>query len=118
MSKNYQMYIGGKWVDAENRETFEDHNPYNGEVFANVPKGKREDATRAIEAAAAAFPEWAATPPSLRRKLFLKAADIFEKRQDELVRVVSRGDRLDHRHRHVPNVLRARLVPGSRGAGI
>lgn len=89
MSKNYQMYIGGKWVDAKNKETFEDYNPFNGEVFANVPKGKREDATRAIEAAAAAFPEWAASPPSLRRKLFLKAADIFEKRQDELVRIVA-----------------------------
>jgi acyl-CoA reductase-like NAD-dependent aldehyde dehydrogenase len=89
MSKNYQMYIGGEWVDAKNKESFEDYNPYNGEVFATVPKGKREDATRAIEAAAAAFPEWAASPPSLRRKLFLKAADIFEKRQDELVRVVA-----------------------------
>ncbi len=89
MSKNYQMYIGGEWVDAANKETFEDHNPFNGEVFANVPRGKREDATRAIEAAAAAFPEWAESPPSLRRNLFLKAADIFEKRQDELVRVVA-----------------------------
>jgi acyl-CoA reductase-like NAD-dependent aldehyde dehydrogenase len=89
MSKNYQMYIGGEWVDAKNKETFEDHNPYDGEVFAEVPKGKREDATRAIEAAAAAFPEWAESPPSLRRSLFLKAADIFEKRQDELVRVVA-----------------------------
>lgn len=89
MSQNYQMYIGGEWVNALNGETFEDYNPYNGEVFANVPRGKREDATRAIEAAAAAFPEWAAAPPSLRRSLFLKAADIFEKRQDELVRVVA-----------------------------
>ena len=89
MSKNYQMYIGGEWVDANNKETFEDHNPYNGEVFANVPKGKRADATRAIEAAAAAFPEWSESPPSLRRNLFLKAADIFEKRQDELVRIVA-----------------------------
>jgi acyl-CoA reductase-like NAD-dependent aldehyde dehydrogenase len=89
MSKNYQMYIGGKWVDAISKKTFEDYNPYNGEVFANVPKGGRDDAKRAIEAAAAAFPEWAASPPSLRRKLFLKVADIFEKRQDELVRVVA-----------------------------
>jgi len=88
-AKKYQMYIGGQWVDAANKETFEDHNPYNGEVFANIPKGKREDATRAIEAAAAAFPEWSTTPPGVRQKLFLKAADIFEKRQDELVRVLS-----------------------------
>ena len=83
------MYIGGKWVDAKSKETFKDYNPYNGEVFATVPKGKREDTKRAIEAAAAAFPEWSTTSPGVRRKLFLKAADIFEKRQEELVRVLN-----------------------------
>jgi acyl-CoA reductase-like NAD-dependent aldehyde dehydrogenase len=82
------MYIGGKWVDAESKQTFDDFNPYTGEVFAKVPAAKRADATRAIEAAAAAFPEWAATPPSVRRKLFLKAADVMESRQDELVRTL------------------------------
>ncbi|MBI2992722.1 MAG: aldehyde dehydrogenase family protein [Gammaproteobacteria bacterium] len=85
MAKQYRMYIGGKWVDAAGGKTFDDLNPYNGELFAKVPAGKREDAKRAIEAAAAAFPEWAATPPMVKRKLFLKAADVWEKRQEELV---------------------------------
>jgi acyl-CoA reductase-like NAD-dependent aldehyde dehydrogenase len=85
MTKEYKMYIGGQWVAASNKATFEDYNPYTGEVYAKVPAGKRVDATRAIEAAAAAFPEWSASPPGLRRKLFLKAADIFEKRQADLV---------------------------------
>lgn len=85
MSNEYKMYVGGEWVNAENGETFEDHNPFSGEVYARVPKGKRADAKRAIEAAAKAFPAWAATPPGARQKMFLKAADIFEKRQDELV---------------------------------
>ncbi|HEY4690384.1 MAG TPA: aldehyde dehydrogenase family protein [Anaerolineae bacterium] len=89
MTKEYKMHIGGKWVDALNGETFEDYNPYTGEVFAHVPRGKRADATRAIEAAAAAFPAWAAAPPSVRRKAFLKAADIFESRQAELVRALN-----------------------------
>lgn len=89
MTKTYQMFIGGKWMDASSNQTFDDYNPYTGEVFAKVPMGKREDATRAVEAAAAAFPEWAASPPGVRRRLFLKAADIFERRQDELVRVLS-----------------------------
>jgi len=89
MAPEYKMYIGGNWIDAVGKETFEDHNPYNGEVFARVPRGKRADAACAIEAAAEAFPGWAATPPAVRRKLFLKAADIFEKRQEELVRVLS-----------------------------
>ncbi len=89
MTRTYKMYIGGKWVDSCANETFDDYNPYTGEVFAKVARGRREDATRAIEAAAEAFPAWAATPPAARRKMFLKAADIMERRQDELVRVLS-----------------------------
>ncbi len=82
---SFRMYIGGEWVDAANGETFDDYNPYNGQVYARVPKGTRADAKRAIDAAARAFPAWANTPPAARQKMFLKAADIFEKRQDELV---------------------------------
>ena len=87
-AKKHKMFIGGKWVDAADGQTFEDLNPYTGEVYAHLPAGKREDAARAIEAAQAAFPEWANSPPSLRRKIFLKAADIMERRQDELVKAM------------------------------
>lgn len=88
MNKTYKMYIGGEWVDAIGGEHFDDMNPYTGEVYARIPAGKREDATRAIEAAQAAFPEWANTPPAVKRGIFLKAADVMERRQDELVRVM------------------------------
>jgi acyl-CoA reductase-like NAD-dependent aldehyde dehydrogenase len=88
VAKKQKMFIGGKWVDAANGKTFEDLNPYTGEVYAHVPAGKREDARRAIEAAQAAFPAWANTPPNVRRKIFLKAADVMERRQDELVRAM------------------------------
>ena len=87
-AKKHKMFIGGKWVDAANGKTFEDMNPYTGEVYAYLAAGKREDATRAIEAAKAAFPEWSSMPPSARRKVFLKAADIMERRQDELVKAM------------------------------
>lgn len=86
--KKHKMYIGGNWVDAANNTTFEDLNPYTGNVFSYIPAGSRGDAKQAIEAAQAAFPEWSASPPSLRRKIFLKAADIVERRQDELVKVM------------------------------
>jgi acyl-CoA reductase-like NAD-dependent aldehyde dehydrogenase len=89
MPREYQQYIGGKWVNAEDRGTFEDYNPYTGEVYARVPRSKRIDVTCAIEAAQAAFQEWSTSSPGVRRKLFLKAADIFEKRQDELVRTLA-----------------------------
>src|SRR5690349_8482426 len=87
-AKSYKMYIDGKWVDAINGKTFEDMNPYTGEVYAYLPSSSREDARSAIEAAQRAFPAWANTPPSARRKIFLKAADIMERRQDELVKAM------------------------------
>jgi acyl-CoA reductase-like NAD-dependent aldehyde dehydrogenase len=85
MAKTYQMFIGGSWVDSLDHETFNDYNPFTGDVFARIASGKKADAVRAIKAAADAFPQWSATSPGARRKLFLKAADIFEKRQKELV---------------------------------
>ena len=55
MAKEYKMYINGEWVGALDDQVYDDHNPYTGEVFARVPSGKRADAKRAVEAAAAAF---------------------------------------------------------------
>ena len=45
-----------------------------------------EDARNAANAAQAAFPAWAKKKPSARRDIFLKAADILEKRTDELAK--------------------------------
>ena len=87
-ANSHKMYIGGKWVDAADGETFEDLNPFTGEVYANVPAGTREDAKRGIDAAREAFPEWAATPPGAKRQIFLKAAEVMESRQDELVKAM------------------------------
>jgi len=86
--KSPKMYIDGKWVDAAGGKTFEDHNPFTGEVYANVPDGTAEDVKSAVDAATAAFPEWAATPPGAKRQIFLKAADVMESRQDELVQAM------------------------------
>jgi len=66
-AKSPKMYIDGKWVDSSSGDTFEDLNPYTGEVYANVPAGNVDDAKSAIDAAKTAFPEWAATPPAARR---------------------------------------------------
>ena len=87
-AKSPKMYINGKWVDSSSGKTFEDHNPFTGDVYANVPAGNAEDARSAIDAAKAAFPEWAATPPGAKRQIFLKAADVMESRQDDLVQAM------------------------------
>jgi acyl-CoA reductase-like NAD-dependent aldehyde dehydrogenase len=85
-----RLHIGGEWVEAAEGGSFENRDPYNGEVVASVPSGGREDARRAIEAAAEAFPAWSQTPPAGRQALFLRAADILESRRDEIVELLAR----------------------------
>jgi acyl-CoA reductase-like NAD-dependent aldehyde dehydrogenase len=84
------LHIGGQWTDSEGGKTFEDTDPFTGEVVANVPAGTREDAKRAIEAAAAAFPAWSETSPAERQSIFLKAADLLESRQEEVASWLTR----------------------------
>jgi acyl-CoA reductase-like NAD-dependent aldehyde dehydrogenase len=83
------MYIDGRWLDAIDGKTFYDYNPYNGEVYARLPAGKRADARKACDAAAAAFPDWSRTPPAERQRSLLRAADILERRQQEIVGIVT-----------------------------
>ena len=78
------LHIGGEWTDATGGQTFEDNDPFTGDVVASVPAGTRDDARRAIEAAAEAFPSWSQTPPAERQRIFLKAADVLESRSEEI----------------------------------
>jgi acyl-CoA reductase-like NAD-dependent aldehyde dehydrogenase len=82
-------FIGGDWV-ASGNGTFENRDPFTGDVVAAVPAGTREDARKAVEAAVAAFPAWSQTPPAERQRLFLKAADILEGRGEEVVGLLAR----------------------------
>ncbi|HEY6013611.1 MAG TPA: aldehyde dehydrogenase family protein, partial [Candidatus Limnocylindrales bacterium] len=82
---HHDQYIDGAWVPSADGRTFEDVNPYTGQVIGTVAAATRDDARRAIEAASAAFPAWAATPPAVRQRIFLAAADILERRRDEVV---------------------------------
>src|SRR5215218_7844696 len=85
----YRHFIGGDWTQASGGATFEDLDLYSGQVVAKVAAGTREDARRAVEAAAA-FPAWSQTPPAERQRIFLAAADILERRADEVVGLLAR----------------------------
>src|SRR5881398_993429 len=75
---------------ATAQKTFEDLDPYTGDVVAEVPAGGAEEARQAVEAAAAAFPAWAESLPAERQRIFLKAADVLEGRRDEVVGLLAR----------------------------
>ncbi len=81
-------FINGQWSGATGR-TFADTNPFDGSLVAEVAAGGRAEAEAAVAAAAAAFPAWAATSPRERQRLFLKAADVVERRTPDIVRVMA-----------------------------
>src|SRR5436309_1281019 len=83
--KEYRQFIDGQWVPASNGATYADYDPFTAKTMATIPASGREDAKRAVEAAARAFPAWWKTAPGARQRLLLKAADILERRQMEIV---------------------------------
>ncbi len=87
--KTYQMFIGGGWVNAASGATFDDLNPYTGDVYARVQKGDEKDADRAMAAAYAARKPWAATPSLDRSNVILKAAAILEESRMEFAEVLT-----------------------------
>jgi acyl-CoA reductase-like NAD-dependent aldehyde dehydrogenase len=84
LATEWRHYIGGQWV-AGTGGTFDDVDPYTGEVMAHVPAGGPDEAAGAVTAAAEAFPGWAALPPVAKQDLFLAAADAVRSRQQALV---------------------------------
>jgi acyl-CoA reductase-like NAD-dependent aldehyde dehydrogenase len=85
-----RLFVGGEFVEAEGGRTFENRDPFTDEVVSEVAAASRADARRAIEAAAAAAPSWAQTPPAVRQMVLLKAADVLESRHDEVVSTLAR----------------------------
>ena len=85
-----RLFVGGAFVEAEGGRTFENRDPFTDELVSEVAAGSRGDAQRAVEAAAAAFAEWSQTPPAARQGIFLKAAEVLEARQDEVVSMLAR----------------------------
>ncbi len=81
-----QMYIDGKWCDSPQGKTLAVINPADESVVAEVAYGTREDAERAIEAAARAFPAWRAVSAHDRAKVLKRTADLMRERADRIAR--------------------------------
>ena len=56
-----KIYINGAWVPSTGTGTLEVIDSTTEEVMATIPEGTPEDVDKAVQAAAAAFPGWAAT---------------------------------------------------------
>ena len=78
-------FIGGERVGSA--ETFEDISPIDESVLAEIARGGADEANRAVEAARAAFPAWAALGPEGRAEYLFRIADLIEEREETLAQV-------------------------------
>lgn len=85
MASDHGLLIAGEQQESSTGETYDDINPYTGDTIATVAAAGPADATRAVDAAAAAFGSWSQASPAERRAVFLRAAQLVREKAGDVV---------------------------------
>lgn len=103
--KGGSAYINGAWTPLSGQEQLPVTNPANGETIAHVAAGSAADLDKAVAAARAAFPAFAASPVQDRLALLERIHALILERAEPLARVLTQemGASIAHaRAAHVP----------------
>ncbi|WP_243292684.1 alpha-ketoglutaric semialdehyde dehydrogenase GucD [Bacillus sp. FJAT-47783] len=91
MSIQTLNYINGEWITARNGEIIESINPANwNEVVGTIQSSCEEDVDAAVLAAKNAFKTWSKMSSVNRGQLLEKAANLLEKRADEIAETATK----------------------------
>jgi aldehyde dehydrogenase (NAD+) len=83
--RKYQLFIDGKFVDAESGKTFTTPNPATGEILAEVAEADKADIDKAVEAARRAYEgKWSKMSARDRGRLLYKLSQLIEEHSAEL----------------------------------
>jgi aldehyde dehydrogenase (NAD+) len=82
-----KVLINGQWVEPVSGKYYDDPNPSTGETIARVAEGSAEDVDRAVKAARAAFPKWAAMHPADRGKLVTRLGQLVHDNRQQLAEI-------------------------------
>ncbi|MGE3579672.1 MAG: aldehyde dehydrogenase family protein, partial [Vicinamibacterales bacterium] len=84
------LFIGGAWVPAASRARFDVLDPSTGQPLTSVADAALPDGHAAVEAAHAAFPGWAATPPRERGEVLRRAFELMLARVEWFAELIAR----------------------------
>jgi succinate-semialdehyde dehydrogenase/glutarate-semialdehyde dehydrogenase len=84
------LFIGGAWVPSASGRRLDVADPSTGRTIASVVDGTIEDGMAALDAAHAAFPAWAATPPRERGEVLRRAFELMTARIEWFAELISR----------------------------
>jgi malonate-semialdehyde dehydrogenase (acetylating) / methylmalonate-semialdehyde dehydrogenase len=82
-------FIGGKPVAGTSGRFGDVYNPAAGEVTGKVALADASEVDKAVAAAAAAWPAWAATPPLRRARVMFKLKELLERDRKELSAIIT-----------------------------
>ncbi len=83
------LWINGARVESGSGRHGDVTNASTGQVVRTVPFANAADVDRAVKAAAAAFPEWRATPALKRARILTRFRELMEQHQKEIAAIVS-----------------------------
>lgn len=83
------LYIDGKWQAPDSGRTLDVFDPSNEALIAKVADAGEKDAERAIAAAAAAAPAWAAAAPRKRAEILRRCYELMTERAEDLAWLIS-----------------------------
>src|SRR5262249_4967808 len=91
LSGPHQLFIGGRFIDAQAGKTLDTYDPSSGRVIAEVAAGELADTDAAVTAARQAFESgpWSRMTGSERSKLMWKLAELIKANRDELAELES-----------------------------
>jgi len=84
-----RCYLGGEWLDADAGATLDVLNPATRQKIGTVPRAGAAETRRAIDAAAAAFPGWAARTAKERAALLRRWHDLMLAHQEDLATLMT-----------------------------
>jgi succinate-semialdehyde dehydrogenase/glutarate-semialdehyde dehydrogenase len=84
-----QLLIAGNWQDASSGDTVAVINPSDASAITDIADADVEDGLAAVDAAAAALPEWAATPPRRRAEILSRCFDLMTERSEQIAHLIS-----------------------------
>ena len=87
LDKMYKLFIGGEWVEAEDKETLNSFSPADGSLLAEISEATRADVDKFVDAAWKAFESYRHTTPKERAKILNEIADIIDANKEHLAMV-------------------------------
>lgn len=83
------LYIDGTFRDASDGGTFEVKNPADESVIASVSSATEADADAALDAAQAAFADWAGRSPRERSEILRRAWELMTEAKEDIARLIT-----------------------------